>query len=269
MKKTIIVPTDYSDNALNALHYAVNFANQFDQATIHLLHVFAARSEVGIMASVNMFMKNNIDKQLSTLVDEVKPGLLESTRLISKAIEGYPISTICQYAEEQQADYIIMGTKGASGLKSVFLGSNTSGVMKKSKHPVLAIPSDYRYRPPLNIALAIDAEIVSTEDVLMPMIEIAKKLRSKVEVVHVKGVKELAVIDAGVDIYLSDINHSFHVVRGNDVNKEINQFVHENKMEMLCMIQRRHSFFHRLVFASLTEEEMFNCQVPLLVLNDR
>src|SRR5690606_26785572 len=61
-------------------------------------------------------------------------------------IQGEAVSTIAETANKMGADYIVMGTKGATGLKEVFLGSVTSGVMEFTKVPVLSIPDDVSYK---------------------------------------------------------------------------------------------------------------------------
>lgn len=266
--KNIVVPTDFSSNAREALMYAIHFANQLDECVIHLVHVFAVRSETGLMASVNAFMKRNINEELTELVEEAKPSLFNGTKLLAAAYEGYPIDTINEYAETVKADYVIMGTKGASGLKSVFVGSNTSGLIKQCARPIIVVPAKYEFKPIRKIALAIDSKDISRERILSPMVKIAEVYRAKVDVVHVEPAREMATIDAGVDIYLSEVNRSFHYVEGSDVNEGLHSFLKEHNSDLLCMIHRDRSFINRLIFESLSSIEAMGCPVPLLVVRD-
>jgi len=180
--KHIIVPTDFSKNANNALNYAINIANQFAECTIHLIHVYSVRSETGIMASVNTFMQKKMEEDLAEIEQEMKPKLFRGTSLIPKAVEGYPISIILEFAEILEADFVIMGTQGASNLKSIFMGTNTTELIKKCSRPVLVIPADYKYQAPKNIALAADSKIITTSKIVAPLIEIAEKFQAKVNV---------------------------------------------------------------------------------------
>jgi nucleotide-binding universal stress UspA family protein len=266
--KNIVVPTDFSANARNALDYAINIANQLDECVVHLIHVFAYRSETGLMASVNNFMRKHVEENLVELSAAVESSLFNGTSLRTGAFEGYPIDTITEYAETVNANYIIMGTQGATGLKGIFMGSNTTGVIKLCSRPIIAIPSGYKYRPLNEIAFAVDSEKVNREKILRPLIYLAEVNKARVDILHVEKAKELATIDAGVDIYLSDLNHSFHYIEGRDVNKGINTFLREHNSDMLCMIHRRRSFLNRLIFESVTSVEALNCPVPLLILHD-
>ncbi len=266
--KNIVVPTDFSSNARDALMYAIHFANQLDECVIHLIHVFAVRSDTGLMASVNAFMKRNVNEELSELVEEAKPSLFNGTKLLAAAYEGYPIDTINEYAETVKADYVIMGTKGASGLKSVFVGSNTSGLIKLCTRPIIVVPAKYKYRPIQKIALAIDSLRIDRERILSPLIKLAEVYRAKIDIVHVERTKELATIDAGVDVYLSEVNRSFHYIEGSDVNEGLHVFLKEHDSDLLCMIHRKRRFFNRLIFESLSSIEAMGCPVPLLVVRD-
>ena len=267
--KNIVVPTDFSTNARNALDYAIHIANLMDECTIHLIHVFAIRSETGLMASINTFMRKHVEDQLAEIKEEVGPALFNGTSLRTGGFEGYPIDTINEYAATVKAEYIIMGTQGATGLKGVFLGSNTTGLIKLCKRPIIAVPSEYKYQPIKEIALSIDSAKVSQEEVLRPLIDLAELSKARVDVLHVERAKALATIDAGVDIYLSDLPHSFHYVEHSDINKGINTFLREHKTDVLCMIHRERSFLNRLIFESVTTIEALNCPVPLLVLHDK
>ena len=266
----LIVPTDFSENAKNALIFAINIANHYDDCTIHLIHVYETRAETGIMAPVKDFMTNQANRSLQELVSEVKPNLLHGTDLVAKAIEGFATDIIIQYAKIVEADFIIMGTQGASGLKEIFMGSNTAGVIKESQTPVLAIPAECKYRSFRDIVLAIDSNIVSTDEVLQPMTQLAKKYNSKIKIVHVGKEKEAAAVDAGVDIYLSDFKHSFHFVEDKNINHGINQFVEEHdESDLLCMIRRDRSFFSELFHRSATTKEVFDSPLPLLIMYDK
>lgn len=267
--KNIVVPTDFSTNARNALNYAVNVANKMDECTIHLIHIFVTRSETGLMASINAVMKKHVEEEFSKIKAVIQPALFNGTSLRIGAYEGYPIDTITEYAETIKADYVIMGTQGATGLKGIFMGSNTTGVIKQCTRPIIAIPSDYKYQTIKEVALAIDSGKVSQDEVLQPMIKLAELFRAKVDVIHVERTKALATIDAGVDIYLSDLQHQFHYVENRDINKGINVFLQEQESDLLCMIHRERNFLSRLIFASTTSIEALDCPVPLLILHDR
>ncbi len=266
--KHILVPTDFSEHAKTALDYAVNIANQFADCTIHLVHVYEVIGETGMMADVSQFISTQVEESLSKLVAETKTSLFHGTFLVAKAIEGSPIDLISLYADQLKVDYVVMGTQGASGLKEIFLGTNTLGVIKKVKAPVLAIPKNCKYQPLKKITLAIDSNIVSTSEVVESMVSLAKMYQAKVNVLHVGKAKELATIDAGVDIYLSEVNHAFHFTQDKNVVHGIHEFIKKETTDLLCLIRRKRNFLSSLFHNSVTKKEAFGSKVPLLVLHD-
>ena len=267
--RNIIVPTDFSENAANALKYAINMAFHFD-SKIHLIHVYnSPPSGVGMMRSVTDFMRNDAEGELSKIVNKNKERLLRGTSLVAKAIEGYTEQVITQYAKSIGADLIIMGTQGGSGLKEIFIGSNTSAVIKHSEVPVLAIPNNFTYQRLKDIALAIDGQVISSADVVEPLIILAKEYQSHVSVLHVEKAKIAAGIDEGINVFLTEVAHSFNTIYKGKVTKSINDFVLKTDANMLCMIHRDRGYLGNLFHKSVVKKEAFDSPVPLLVLYDK
>ncbi len=265
--KKILVPTDFSEHANNALRYAVNIGNYFD-AEVHVLHVYDSISTTGAYDEAREFIKENAERDLSDNIRSFKTSIHGRTILEARAIDGNVIDVICSIAKHEKMDMIVMGTQGASGLKEIFLGSNTYQVMKKTEVPLLAIPNKFKYRAIKNILLTVDDGIVADSDVLNPLIELSKAYRSKIKIMHLETEKVVVGFDPGIDIKLGDIPHSFHRVFGsNDINGVINLYVEEEHSDMLCMIRRKRGFWERFFHKSVTTKEIFDSPVPLLILH--
>jgi len=265
--KNIIVPTDFSKNANNALRFAINIANHFE-SNIHLIHVYNIPTQTGMVKSIKDFMEKDAEKGLTKTVVENKDRLFHKTNIISKAFEGFTDSAITNYGKAINADLIVMGTQGASGLKSVFLGSNTTAIIKNSETPVLVVPNDCKYRPFKDITLAVDHEIVGSDTVVAPLLELAEKYKSHINVLHVD--KELVgeAIDTGVDFFLTNVPHSYNTIYESNIKKGIDNFVEKIDANLLCMIHRKRGFFENLFHRSVVNREAFDSPVPLLVLYD-
>ncbi|MFK8006304.1 MAG: universal stress protein [Saprospiraceae bacterium] len=267
--KKILVPTDFSDNADNALRYAINIGNYFE-AEIQLLHTYDVKSTTGSFKSVREYIKEDVERDLSDNLRKFKTSILGRTKLQGRGIEGNPIDVICSLATHEKFDLIVMGTQGANGLKGIFLGSNTSGVMKKTTTPLLAVPNNFKYRPIKDIIFPVDSGIIADEDVLKIFLEIATAYKSKIKVVHLETEKVVAGYDPGIEYFLKRIPHSFHRISGSRaVNEVINDFVYENNSDMLCMIRRERHFWENLFHKSVTTKEIFDSPVPLLILHSQ
>ena len=141
--KRILVPTDFSKFSQNALSYAIALADKFG-AELYLLHVV---QNLGVMIPdmVNVvppIMPSN--EQMTSAVREalgkvIKDNKLERFKTKPEVRLGTPFYEIIQFAKETDADLIVMGTHGHSGLAHVLLGSVTEKVVRKAPCPVLTV----------------------------------------------------------------------------------------------------------------------------------
>lgn len=140
---TIILPLDFSDTTDILMNYAISFAKDIN-AKISLIHV--TPSDIGfIIGDMGFQYFPEIEKS------EIKYELQELDRLekyiSAQGIEvdhllkqGVAADVILEYATEKNADYIVMGSHGRSGMYDVFVGSLTKDLTKKSQIPVLVVP---------------------------------------------------------------------------------------------------------------------------------
>ena len=268
LMKKLLVPTDFSPNAKNALHFAIEMANRFD-SEITLLHMYQVYSTGGMFVSVERYMKENIGERMLGLISDAERRLKAGARIDTKLIRGESAGIIAEVAEQSGYDLIVMGTQGASGLAGVFLGSTTEAVMRRTRVPVLAIPAGLAFRPLRVIVLAADAAGISYASVLAPLLHLARRFNAKVKVYHKDTGAGDSGIDPSVDIFLDGIDHSFHYGQeGEQINRSINDFVKENQADLLCMIRRERGFLSDIFHVSATSKEIFKSPVPLLVLHD-
>lgn len=265
--KKIIVPTDFSANAWNALKYAVNIANQFG-SELHVVHAYEVVSTTGMLKSIRDYMDKDALEGLDATEKELVPYLKVGTSIKTKALEGQTADRVCSYAKNVKGDLIVMGTQGASGLKAIFMGSNALAVIKKSEIPVLAIPNNAKLQNLDKMALAIDSEVVAQSDLLSPLTTLARQFNAKVDIVHVVKEEALVTVDAGVDIYLSEVPHEFFVLESDNIKEGIDEFIEKKDSGLLCMIRRDRGFIGNLFHGSVTQKELFDCKIPLLIINE-
>ncbi len=262
----IIVPTDFSSLARQALHYAIQLANHFD-AEVHLLHFYEVRSRAGMLMSIRDFMRKDAEENLAQEVAAVKTQVLPHAGLVARAAEGSIVDGIIAYAGGTNADMIVMGTQGASGLREIFLGTNAAGVLRKSKFPVLVIPPDCAYRPFRKVGLAIDDEILLNADILRPLLNIAEEYKASIDLLHVDAPQGATkVLDPGYKLAMEEALHESHRIANDNIHEGLEELVEEHKIDLLGMIRRQRSFLERLFQGSRTRREAFDSEVPLLIL---
>ncbi|MCB0572781.1 MAG: universal stress protein [Phaeodactylibacter sp.] len=266
--KKILAPTDFSPNADNALAYAIDFANKCG-GHITLLHTYRLYSSAAVFISVESLMEEDARRQMDALLQRLEPQLRGTASIEGKVVRGDAVPVITDMAEKGGYSLIIMGTQGASGLKEIFIGSTANGVMKHTSVPVLAIPNGFSFRPIKKVVFAIDAGGISHPGVTSVLVQIAKKCGARAYVFH-QGLGERDDgIDPSIDIYLDDIEHSFHYeLEADGINASINSFVADYDADLLCMVRRQRGFLEEAFHVSATTREVFDSPVPLLVLHD-
>jgi len=266
--KKLLLPTDFSANAEQALAYGIEIANRFG-STLTLLHIYQVFSTSGSFPSVDNYMKEDAYRRLLPLLQKAEGQLKAGVRADSRVERGETAPLIAEVADKGDYDLILMGTQGASGLREIFLGSNTASVMKRSTVPVLAIPRTGDYRPFRNIVLAMDEGDISHAGVLLPLVRLAQRFGAHLRVYHQDSGENGKGLDSSIGLYLDGVEHSYHYELDKDnIVQSINAFVADSDADLLCMIRRRRGFLERIFHESATAREVFHSPVPVLVLHD-
>ena len=138
--KSLIVPIDFSETSIRALDYALVLALEFG-SQIHLVHVlefpavFNSTSQPSY-AIWDKEVKRSASARLDELVDEKADALISAN---SEVCFGRAYQAICDAAQKQKADLIVIGTHGFTGLKHLLLGSTAERVIRHAPCSVLVV----------------------------------------------------------------------------------------------------------------------------------
>ncbi|WP_350285313.1 universal stress protein [uncultured Croceitalea sp.] len=261
----ILVPIDFSKTSTNALAYAVEFFGP--SLEILVLHSFDTRSRAALL------MKNIddvIEKDARAKMDELMQRMRKKYPDIvfkPKIVKLKAVSAITALGDSGDFDFIVMGTKGASGLKEVFMGSIAGGVISKTLAPVIVVPEEYHFRALDEIVFAIGNEPFSYATV-DPLKKIVKKHKSKVKVLHIAD-KKTSDLDIPLS-HIADLNPSIDYAFGTgNTNKDLNDYLMKDFAGLLCMVRAKKGFMERLLSESVTLKQTFNSPVPLMILHAR
>ena len=139
-----LVPLDFSEDANQALAYAIALASKLG-ARVTLLHVMQSPPWGGVDMDVNLpyayslFIQNleaEIAHSMQACLERVTAGGLEGEMAV---VHGVPFQEILDTAKNQQVDLIIMGTHGRTGLQHVLMGSVAEKVVRLAPCPVLVV----------------------------------------------------------------------------------------------------------------------------------
>lgn len=128
----ILCPTDFSDAAQDAFHYADRLAHLME-AEIVLSHAFDTPAQLTVTGQ-----RTPADPHLQEKLNAIQ-SQYPSTKLARMLHAGAPGEVICWLASSQNCDLIVMGTHGRTGLKHLVLGSVAEYVMRHASCPVLTL----------------------------------------------------------------------------------------------------------------------------------
>lgn len=267
----ILVPTDFSDLSKVAIKYALKMAKNLN-ANVTILHVIIriqpTRASVRFkLQSLEQEMDKYAKEDLGDLKAEVEKWNKAAIPVQVKIAKGSNFhDAVKAEAKKLRSGLIVMGTRGASGMKKVVVGTNTTAVIERSIIPVLAIPELATHTGYKRIVYAADLKDVDGElQRLKPYLEI---FDSSVQIVHVVDNKtkvegSLEILEAAVNKYGSK-KIKFEVLVSKDVAKTIDNFVIDQKADLVCLFTRDHSFYDKLFNRSHTKKMAFQSKIPLL-----
>lgn len=151
MLDKILVAFDNSSHAREALKQAASLAEGFS-SSISLIYVIKPTSVVAAMpieggiAPVDVLQeKERAEKEAKELIEEGKRMVkAKGKRIKGLIVEGDPAEKIVSAAREGDYDLIVMGARGLGRIKSILLGSVSSGVVQKADRPILIVKQPVR-----------------------------------------------------------------------------------------------------------------------------
>lgn len=266
--KKIVVPTDFSAVAQSALNVAVSIAKKAN-AELHLLHVVHVPVIDPYTPAETI---NTIKEEEEKVAQQELAKLAISLEGIKAQIHvklGFAVDEIVNFAEENSADLIVMGTTGASGVEEVLLGSNASGVAKRSRVPVLSIPDEMKEFATNDIVYATDLE-KNDIDVVKRLVAFAKLFDSSFHVLHVHNDEMDFSHDNPETIFRDLVENtgygalSFHQIDGENTRDSINKFISTMPCDILALATHHRSFFGKLFHSSLTKKMVNHSHIPVL-----
>ncbi len=275
--KTILVPTDFSETAYNATMYAIALAKSLSVTRIVLYNAYQIPfSGDPTMPVMQLFNLDDIKKTSGIGLDQFKGRVspfvdskIALETLSEFAILSDNIEDIC---ERTQADLVVMGITGGSGL-DVLIGSNTVSVADHSKIPVLIIPTTTTFKPIQNVVLVCDFKNIAET---MPVAAIKNLLDETMAKLHVLNIdhhnKNYTVNTPHESFVLDELlkgyNPQYHYVDSKSFADATNDFVDVNHVDMIITIPKKHGFFENIFRTSHTKQLAFHTHVPLLCIHE-
>ena len=275
--KKILFPTDFSETSDNAFVYAVELAKKFD-AEMVLLHTFEfpiidsqsmPLNYATIYDSIELTNFDHFKEKLPQLREIAKEHDFEHLKMSHILMDGDLIYSIKKVVKQEEIDFVIMGTNGASGWQELFIGTNTGSVISDVKIPVLSVPSEAKFEKIESIAFTTrfrEKDSIALEKLL----EIAKKLDAIVKCLYVKtndsDVSEESI--ANWKSYFEKEPVQFFIIPHGDIQETIQDFLVNQSIDFLAMLTYKRNFFEEFFNSSLTQKLSYHLNTPILAYHE-
>lgn len=277
--ESILLPTDFSNNSINAIHYAIELYKDV-RCEFFFLNVQKASSfmsdDLMTMEPSTTLYENLIEtskKNLEKIIVDVRKKFRIGKHIYHSVVDydGF-VDSINQIVKAKNISLIVMGTRGATGAEKVLFGSNTVRVIKRAKCTVLAIPDNYKFKKIERIALPSDYNYPFNMDELKPLVQLAEAYNSKVDVLHMSMEDHFSEEQENNRSYLDEcfmkLNREFINLEKGNLFKMVEHYLLYNDIDLLAMMRRKHSFLERLFAKHHVETFAFKVSVPFLVLKN-
>jgi nucleotide-binding universal stress UspA family protein len=269
--QTIIVPTDFSIAADNAIKFAKAIAKK-TKATIHLANFYSLpiANYSYVENSMSGDMLNQVIEAAKIEIDKLTKTIeAEGVKVESTIAMGFATDEIVELANKIQPDLIIMGTTGATGIINKVIGSNAAHVMQHTNYPIILVPQDSTFSTISNVVYLDELKEDDTP--------VLKKLFDLADDLNIENIKLLNVntgfffqpIDEQLMIKLNNAfglqKIKLETVQGADVVHGIEHYLEKHLVDLVVMSTHKKTLLERIFKKSDTNKMALYSKVPLLV----
>lgn len=277
--RKILIPTDFSDNAMNAITYALELF-KYEKCEFYFMHAYQDE----IYQDEILLTRETLDKATKIISDKSEKQL-EKISQKAKAISPNPrfhyniISSNSMLIDEadrivgkENIDVIVMGTRGKTNDRNLTFGSHTLQVLKYVQCPVLAIPEHYKYTQPKHILFPTNYMIPYKRRELKLLCEMAAPYRAIIDMLYVSTSDKLSIRQEDnrkfINEELCKNRINFKTVKDKNVANAIQKYLKESDVDMLVMVNSRHSFLENILYQSTIDKMSLHLDIPFLAMQN-
>lgn len=275
--KNIVIPTDFSDNAWDAIRYAIKLYDDIS-ARFYILNTFKENTSISRISNEGNTSNYKLQEEesikgLTKIQNHLDNYLLNDNheyKTVSR--KGHLLSTLKHMVSTKNIDIIVMGTTGAKGAHEMFIGSNAVKVIKGiDLCPVLIVPKNYILNELKNITLAIDLKKNFGVFELNSLMDLQAIHQSKITILHITETNQLNKNEIQ---HLNTIkslfkNDSVSVMKKKIDGKIANtiiDFSKKHKMDLICLVNSEKKFIQNLLEEPIVKKVNFLSEIPILTL---
>lgn len=272
--KQILVATDFSPSAANAMEYAMGLAVllKLEVCAIHAIHPTEGINNSTYNAIfIEDYYRNKREALKAWAAVYTDKDAYKQVNVTTLCDVGFLKTVITKYIDSHPVELLAMGITGATGLIGI-VGSNASMMVTKVKIPTLIVPLESKFPDKPVITLATDYETkLSAEDVnaLNEMIKAFQSAQMQVLYVEEKSDgKHIQTGEARLKQLLPHTELVFNYLKDSSPISGITDFIEKNETDILCLVKHHHNIIYRLFTRSTVNQIMNRSVKAILVLHE-
>ena len=271
--KRILVPTDFSEHAEDALKVAAQIAQKNDSEII-VLHMLELPHQMNdaILGGASIPETMLFMKKANEMLDDISSRPYLDGIPVTEIVKiDKPIHGITQVSKDYDIDLIIMGSHGSSGVEELLIGSNTEKVVRNSEIPVLVIKKDISDFKVANIVFASDFS-EETKKPFEKLLNFTKFFESKIHLVTIctpNSFKPTHVIEKAMKNFITEFNitnYTTHIYNDTNIEKGIINFANSINADIIGMCTHGRTGFAHFFNGSISEGLVNHAVRPVITL---
>lgn len=270
--KTILVATDFSPAASNAVNYAVDMATSIhaDLVLLHVIQVPVSYSDIPVVITQEELIRNT-ENEIRRLKEQLERYTNGTLNIQTEVRMGGFFHELREFCEKIHPYAVVMGSQGTTATERLLLGGHTIHTMKHLGWPLITVPPDAKFSKVKKIGLACDFNhVVETT----PIDEIRMLVTDFNAELHVLNTGREKVFDPNVVFesgqlqeMLENLNPRYHFITHEDIDAGILDFSEKNGIDLLLVLPKRHSLMDRLIHKSHSKQLIMHSHVPVMALH--
>lgn len=274
--KTIVVPTDFSLAASNALNYATDMARTIN-ASMMLLHVYqvpVSMSEVPAVLISADALKTSSEAKLKELKKAIEHITSGKIKIYTEARAGIVIDEIEKLCERINPFAVVMGTTGTSNIERILFGSTALSAIRNLTRPVIVVPPGKEFGAGIKkIGFACDfRQVVETTPVHFISL-VVKEFNAELHVLNVDYKNkefrpETPEQSLLLHEMLKNLNPVYHFIEHEDIEDGINEFAEKNNLDLVIAIPKKQKLFEGIFKPSSTKQLVMQSHIPVMCIHE-
>lgn len=275
--KKVIVPVDFSGEALNAAHYACHFAHeiQADIVLIHFLPLPVTISEVPLPLGDFQLLLSEAENSLSEIKEKLSAQWNDKICITVEVSTESFLQYILALNSKNNITYtMVMGATGRGATEAFVIGSFSVTAAKNLRYPLIIVPKECVYKKIEKIGLACDMENVSQTLPIKIINSIVDFFKAKLEILYISDPNERVYSEVlseskSAQLSLASLHPEIRIATNESVEDGLFDFSEQSNIDLLIVIPKERNFIQKLLHKSISRKLVLHPKIPVMLLHEQ